>query len=138
MREREPPVVEFFHETNLGELRAARFDEFFSSFLAERAAGRDAEIVALLVERLALPPPTRAPAPRPADWLPTYGTNDDLVEKANALIDDGELVAAERLLLSRWIGHDGAPNADVRRRLGPLYERLGWSLPLEVLRSELT
>ena len=128
----EPPVVEFFHETNLGELRAPTFDAFLSSWLAERAADGDAEIVGLLVSRLGLPPPRLLEPPPPASWLPTYETDDDLLERADALIAEGELELAERVLVSRFVG-DGAQVA--RGRLEDVYQRLGWTLPLEILRS---
>ncbi|MBS2013336.1 MAG: SMI1/KNR4 family protein [Deltaproteobacteria bacterium] len=143
----EPPIVEFLHETNECELLAPTFDAFFSDFLARRLEWKEpghAEIVALIVARLGLPPPERIAAPPRPDWLPENTDDDDLVAKAEAFVNENELVLAERFLVARWLAEAAGrpeytglsrPASGVREQLLALYERLGWTLPLESLRD---
>ncbi len=133
----EPPIVEFFHETNEAELVAMSFDAFFGDFLAQRVEWKEpghAEIVELLVARFGLAQPARIVKPPKPDWLPECLDDDDLVSKADVVLQENEPVLAERFLVSRWLAQD-KPDARVKARLEELYEKLGWTLALESLRS---
>lgn len=135
--EQEPPIVEFFHETNESELLATSFEAFFSDFLAQRLEWKEAghaEIVELVVSRFGLSTPARLAKPPRPDWLPENLDDDRLIDKADAFLQEKELVLAERFLVSRWLAQD-KPDASVKKRLESIYEKLGWTLPLESIRS---
>lgn len=133
----EPPIVEFLHERNESELLSTSFNEFFSDFLAQRIEWKEpghAEIVELIVTRFGLPKPQRIAKPPRPDWLPENLDDDRLIDKADAFLQENELVLAERFLVSRWLAQD-KPDASVRKRLEAIYEKLGWTLALESIRS---
>ena len=135
--DREPPIVEFLHETNESELLATTFESFFSDFLAQRLEWKEpghTEIVELLVTRFGLSKPERREKPPRPDWLPENNDDDRLIERADAFLAENEPVLAERFLVSRWLAND-KPDASVKKRLEAVYEKLGWTLPLESLRS---
>ena len=93
-----------------------------------------AEIVELLVTRFGLSKPERREKPPRPDWLPENNDDDRLIERADAFLAENEPVLAERFLVSRWLAND-KPDASVKKRLEAIYEKLGWTLPLESLRS---
>lgn len=131
----EPPVVEFFHETNTWELRAASFDVFFAWFLARARSEPDvAPIVDLLAARLGLSGLVEQAPPAEPPWVTTPETNAKALARAEALVTRGEAIAAERLLVGLWLG-DGEAASEARDRLERLYQDLGWTLPVAALRS---
>jgi hypothetical protein len=134
---REPPVVEYWHETNFVDFRALDFESFLVRELDSRVADGfvDDELARLIRERLALPSAGRDAGEAP-EFLPldqqSHAAPALDVEAALELERRGDAAAAERALLRQFLlGGDLA--AAARKELERLYAKLAWSFPLENL-----
>lgn len=128
---REPPVVTFAHETNFVDFEAPSFADFLERRLADTHA--DARVVALVRERLSLPPRALAPA-TPPPWLPldaSWGSaKPPAREQRLAMERGGDVLGAERAALHAYLV-EGKERAAAREELRRMYAALGWSFALE-------
>ena len=144
----EPPVVDHNHETRETEFCTLTFDAFLEQHLRELSTqdwlpeltARYAELVALVRERLDFPV-----AERPAGEAPAWLTRAP-VESPPARMGKGparwfqskqRLLQLERALLAEFwaqaLNHEG--RTETIRELRLVYEKLGWTLALENLRT---
>ncbi len=130
---REPPVVTFCHETNFLDFEALSFADFLERRLADTHA--DARVVALVRERLSLPPREVAPA-TPPGWLPLDESwsraKPAAREQRLAMERSGDVLGAERAALHAYL-LEGEERAAAREELRRMYAALGWGFALENL-----
>ncbi|HWL84998.1 MAG TPA: SMI1/KNR4 family protein [Polyangiaceae bacterium] len=122
---REPPVVEYLHETNFVEFRARTFEAFFENELQRRIdeEGADRALVDAIREQLQLPQTAR-PVGEPLPWLPIERGRPAELQNIEGKSD------TERELLQTFLtqGSD-APRA--AQALERIYRKRGWTFALE-------
>lgn len=127
----EPPVVEYWHETNECSFVAPTFDDFLGGMLDESA--REApEIVGFVRARLGVTP-RRWIVGSPPEWLPKPNEAARPRDEVEAAEARGDLEAAERGWLEHYVAA-GPDRSRAREALLRLYARLGWSGALDALR----
>jgi hypothetical protein len=139
----EPPIVEFFHEDNLIEPRALRFDDWLSNELD--AVSEEVPDLAPIAQRvrealgLAQAETIDVDAITWPSWLDAargvgaFKNAKECDAKARSLVASGHFAEAERWLLRAYLASDG--QGGTRTLLARVYGELGWSLPSAHLAS---